>query len=301
MKNKKIKVYLYPNPHLRGETLTNVWGEKFKMDNDPFLEIELCNFPKGEYLIEIFYPIKLKKKVTIGSSYTTVYFFHNKFTDYKLSEVKIFIKGKKKKEKFILPIAVHKVTGKVTNFDGKPFPSYIWATTEEKGKKGTIVRTDSSSRFILYYPEGKKLRLFVDDKSYSKKTLECWIIAKEIKKDIKINPKVGDFELYDPHVWLSDGMWRIFFTPASIKLLQRSKKSGWKLPYVPKVTKKGVGVWINGVKAKIKSIKSLTATGNKYPDYLLEAITKRQQLCPPTLIRVWVDSPYGKGEAWYIY
>lgn len=96
-------------------------------------------------------------------------------------------------------------------------------------------------------------------------------------------------------------MWRIFFTPTSIKLLQRSKKSGWKLPYVPKLTKKDVGVWINGIKAKIKSIKSLTATGNKYPDYLLEAITKRQQFCSPIFIRVEVDSPYGRGEAWYIY
>ena len=42
----ELKAYLNPNPVLRGDTLTDPHGREYVMQNDPFLEVELCDFPE---------------------------------------------------------------------------------------------------------------------------------------------------------------------------------------------------------------------------------------------------------------
>ena len=75
----EIKAFLNPNPVLHGETLIDPWGVKYEMKNEPFLEIELCNFPKGEYDIKLFSPFMLDKKVRVTSNYFSVYFLDKRF------------------------------------------------------------------------------------------------------------------------------------------------------------------------------------------------------------------------------
>jgi hypothetical protein len=302
--NRKVKAYLYPNPSLDGEILTNIWGDTFEMKNRPFLEVELFNFSSGKYTIEILYPIKLKKNVNITSPCTSVYFFHNEFSNHKLSEVEIVITGKRNKNKFTLPLIVHKISGRVRNFEGKPFPSYLWATKEDDTKFKSIVKTDSRGKFIFYYPEGKKLRLFIDDKSYSKNTFECWIIANTIKSDLKINPRVGDFELYDLQVWFTVGLCYAFFVPASLPLSKREKKFEWKQRFPPQLTKEDhIMVLINNKKAEIKDIIELPTHGKVYyPSYVVVAKPRQKKFTSPTIVNVEVNSPEkGRGEAWYVY
>jgi len=302
--NQKVKANLYPNPPLKEETLTNIWGCAFKMENKPFLELELSNFPSGRYSIKILYPIKLKKSVNITSSYTSVYFFHDEFGNPKLSEVELLIAGKKNKSKFTLPLIVHTISGKVTDFEGKPFPSYLWATKENDPKFKSIVKTDPNGKFVFYYPEGKRLRLFIDDKSYSKKTFECWVIANTIKSDLRINPRVGNFELYDMQVWFSIGLCYIFFVPASLPLSLREKKSGWKQHFPPILTKDDqITVLINNEKAEIKDVIELpTYRKVYYPSYMVIAKPKQKKFTSPTIVKVEINSPEkGKGEAWFIH
>ena len=302
--DRKVEAYLYPNPPLDGETLTNIWGDTFEMKNRPFLELELFNFSSGKYIMEILYPIKLKKNINISSSYTSVYFFHNEFGNHKLSEIEILITGKRNKNKFTLPLTVHKISGKIRDFERKPFPSYLWATKEDSVKFKSIVKTDSNGKFIFYYPEGKRLRLFVDDKSYSKKTFECWIIANTIKSNLKVNPRVGNFELYDLQVWFTVGLCYVFFIPASLSLNIREKKSGWKQRFPPRLTKEDqITVLINNEKAEIKNIIELPTHGKVYyPSYVVVAKPNQKKFISPIIVKVEVNSPEkGRGEAWYIY
>jgi len=292
----KIKVYLNPNPVLRGEILTNPWGEKFEMKNDPFLEVVLCNFPHGQYDIEILSPIFLRQKANVVESRVSVYFLNSKFEDPSISQVKLKAVGKELKKELTLPLEIHKLTGKVHDFSGKPFPAYVWATHEEKVVNDIIVKTDDEGKFTLYYPEGKKLRVFVDDGSYSTSTLECWIIAKTLNEDIEIDPHVGDFELYDFNAWFSSEVWHIFFIPSSLKSLNSSLE----------LTEHDIGVWVNGIKSEIKSLgmhqEYFTEKDKYYPAYLLNVIAEEKEFCSPVLVRVQVSSPEkGKGEAWYIY
>ena len=300
----EVKAYLYPNPPLDGETLTNIWGDTFEMKNRPFLEIELFNFPSGKHAIEILYPIRLRKTVNVNSSYTSVYFSHNEFNNHKLSEVEVLIMAKRNKNKFILPLSVHKISGKVRDFEGRSFPSYLWATKEDDPKFKSIVKTDSNGNFIFYYPEGKKLRLFIDDKSYSKETLECWVIINTLKTDLKINPKVGNFELYDLQVWFTMGLCYAFFVPASLSLSMREKKFRWKRHFPPRLTKEDrVTVLINNKKAEIKDIVELPTHGKVYyPSYMVVAKPKQRKFTSPIIVKVEVNSPEkGRGEAWHVY
>lgn len=198
---------------------------------------------------------------------------------------------------------VHKISGKVSDFNGRPFPSYLWATKEDDIKFKSIVRTDSNGKFIFYWPEGKRLRLFIDDKSYSKKTFECWIIANTIKSDLKINPRVGDFELYDLRVWFTIGLCYVFFVPASLPLSIQEKKSRWKKRLPPKLTKEDkIKVLINNKKAEIKDIIEIqTYSKFYYPSYVVVAKPKQRKLTSPTIVKVEVNSlEKGKGEGWYI-
>lgn len=301
----EIKAYLYPNPPLDGEILTNIWGDTFEMKNCPFLEIEFFNFhPRGKSTLEILYPIKLKTSIKITSRNNSVCFFHNEFGNPKLSEVEICIKERRSKIKFTLPLSVHKISGKVSDFEGNPFPSYLWATREDDFNFKSIVKTDSNGRFTFYYPEGKRLRLFIDDKSYSKKTFECWIIADTLKSDLKINPRVGNFELYDLRVWFTGGLCYAFFVPASLPLYMREKYYRWKKHFPPNITKEDqVKVLINNKEAEVKDIIELPTCGKVYhPSYVIIAKPKQKKLTSPTIVNVEINSQEkGRGEAWYIY
>lgn len=97
-----IKAYLNPNPHLCGETLINPWKEKYEMKNDPFLEFELWNFPKGEYDIKLVSPFILKKKVEVNLCRFSLYFVDPRFENPGIHKVKIKVKGKGIKKEFRL-------------------------------------------------------------------------------------------------------------------------------------------------------------------------------------------------------
>ena len=49
-----------------------------------------------------------------------------------------------------------------------------------------------------------------------------------IKSNLKINPRIGDFELYDLQVWFTTGLCYAFFVTVSLLLSVHEKKFGWK-------------------------------------------------------------------------
>jgi len=71
------------------------------------------------------------------------------------------------------------------------------------------------------------LRSFVDDATYGRRALECWIMANELKIDVEINPNIGgNFELYEFKAWYFDDMWHIFFLPAIVDIFFASFEKG---------------------------------------------------------------------------
>lgn len=294
-----IGVFLNPNPVLHGETLVDPHGREYKMVNEPFLEVELRNFPEGEYVVSIFSPVKAEKKIMVKSRRTSVYFLDQGFCNPELSRVHLNLKGKGVEKDEILPCRVHRLSGTVSTFDGKPASAYIWATRNIPVEHDIIVTTDSDGRFTLFYPEGRRLRVFVGDKTYGSTTLESWIMADELKRDVEINPHIGGkFELYELKVWNFDNIWNVFFLPAIVNAT-----------FPPEIHAGDVSIWIENQRAKIKSFTphKVFYKGVKqdayYPAYLVCAVLDKEQsdLCSPVKIRVIVDRP-GEftGEAWFI-
>jgi len=299
VKEMNIKAYLNPNPPLKGKSLIDPHGREYEMKNEPFLEVELHNFPKGEYNIQILSPFRLKKKVEVVSTCFSLYFLDHRFENPTISQIGIKVTNREMMREFNLPIRVHKLTGRVADFDGNPSSAYIWATRDRVVKHEIIVKADEEGDFTLYYPEGRRLRVFIADTTYGKTSLESWIMANELKDDLKINPHIGGkFELYEFRVWFFDGIWNLFFLPAVVDA---------KFP--PELRKEDIRVWVDDVGGEIKSFTSHKVyfkEGEKvyYPAYIIGVMADKpsSQVCTPVIIRALVDSSEtGKGEAWYIH
>lgn len=211
MKDIKIRAYLYPNPPFQGQTLTDIWGQHYEMKSEPFLELELCDLSAGEYALELLSPVRLQQTFKLSSSHKSIFFLHQRFADPELTEISVRVRKGTSVKEFAIPLSVHKLTGQVRDFDSCPFPAYVWAVSDDPTSPQAMVRTDSEGHFTLWYPEGKALRVFINDESYGRSTYECWIIAEELKDDIKIDPRVGNFELWGLHVWRTQLNWQLYF------------------------------------------------------------------------------------------
>lgn len=304
--NIKIRAYLYPNPPFVGETLTSIWGDEYHMKNEPFLEFVLCSLPQGRYSLEILSPVQLEQAFEADSAQATLFFLDQELADPMLSEIYVRLReGKKTLAEFAIPLSVHKLTGQVRDFNDRPFPAYLWACRLKPGRPETMVRTDSEGRFTLYYPQGKPLWVFIDDESYARTTYECWITAEELKDDVEINPRIGDFELWGLHAWRTQLAWQVYFWPCSLPLDLRAKRSGWKHRYNPRLTKEEIAVRIGGEEVPIKGMHRVRVWAGRekdyHPIYLLELPPQVRDPCSPELIKVEVHTKrLGRGEAWYI-
>jgi len=300
MEEKNIKAFLNPNPVLHGETLIDPWGRKYEMENEPFLEIELFNFPRGEYDIQLLTPFVLDKKVEVTSTCFSVYFLDKKFEDPSISEVKVRVKGKEVIKECTLPIRIHKVRGKIRNFDVKPVSGYVWLAREDFVEYEIIVKSDKEGNFSLYCPEGRRLKIFVADPTYGRTTLETWIMGDELKGDLDINPHIGgNLELYELRAWFFWNVWNVFFIPAIVST---------EIP--PKLKKEDIRIWINDKKVEIKKFTSHKVyfegekKGEYYPAYIMSGLTNKplKEVCSPIVVRVEIILPEkGEGQAWYIY
>jgi|GEM_PF-1259644 hypothetical protein len=294
-----LRAFLNPNPVLRGDILIDPHGRKYKMNNDPFLEVEMFNFPRGEYSVNLRIPFKLTQRIKVNSSCFSIYFLDPRFEDNTISKVRLEVVGERVKSEFEVPIRVHKLSGKVCNFDEKATIAYIWATRNIPVKNSMIVKTDQEGNYELYYPEGRRLRVFVGDTTYGRTTLESWIMADELKSDVEIDPHIGgNWELYEFRCWFFDGIWNLFFLPAIV-----SSK------ILPELNKRDLRVWINNIEGDIRKFTYHKVyyrgkkSGAYYPAYLACVIGDRysNRLSWPVKIRAQIDSKRGRGEAWFIH
>lgn len=299
----KVTAYLYPNPPFEGATLTDIWGNAYPMRNKPFLEIQLCGSSWATMLWKFSprsgcrRPSRLNRPINPSSSAIQ----HSPILG---SRGAVRISQGLRVEEFPLSLSVHKLTGQVRDFQRRPFPAYVWAVTDTDSPQA-IVRTDDEDRFTLWYPEGRPLRVFIDDESYSKTTYECWIVSEELKGDVQINPRVGDLELWGLHVWQTQLHWQIYFWPCSLPLDLRAKRLGREFS-APRLREEEITVRIDGEGVPLLGVHRVqvhVAQGRAHEAYLLDPplYPKRPSLCEPTLVQVEVHTAtHGRGEAWYI-
>lgn len=294
-----VKAFLNPNPEFQGEVLLDPHNRKIEIKNSPFLEIELINFPQSEFEISIISPFRLTKKAKINSTSFSVFFVDKRFQNPWISQIKAEISSHSIRSQYNLPLNIQQLTGIVLDFEDKPTSAYIWATQNKAEKYKVMVKTDDQGNFNLFYPTGKKLRAFVADSRYGQEILECWIMANDLKNNVRIDPHIGDrMELYEFKVWYFDGIWNIFFLPAVVDKT-----------FPPPLGKDNIRVWFNDLEGKINSftfhkVFYRAKKAAYYPAYIISAMIDKplEEMNIPVKIRTLIDVPgSGKGESWFLY
>jgi hypothetical protein len=300
MTKRSVKIFLNPNPGLRGETLVDPHGRRFGMINDPFIAVELFNYPKGEYNVALQSPLCLTKKINISEPYQIIYLLDRRLADPLISKAKVVVNGRGYNDIYTQDIGFHSIKGLICDYNKKPRQAYIWFGLNTHSEHKIVVRSDKKGKYRIYLPKEKRVRVFINDLSYGKSTLECWIMAQELKNNVTIDPVIGGrFEFYELKAWHFDNIWNIFFLPAVVDA-----------PIPSLINKKDLKISINGQKAKIlkftphKVFFKGKTKGIFYPAYIIAAATEKPVPLneSPALIHVQLNSKkLGKGEAWYIY
>lgn len=297
----EIKAYINPNPRTEPVNLINPWGVELCVKNEPFLEIEMVNFPKGLYNIHVDYPVKMKKNVKVQASFEKFVFVNDKFADSALFLSKISVQKGKITKHYQLPLKTHRISGQIKDFSGKIRPGYLWATKKDYGDykidNEIFVKSDKNGRFTLLYPDDKPLRIFIADDLYGNKSLECWLIGEKIKNDFEFNPRIrGKLELYELKAWIFLNTWNIFFIPASIDK-----------PFYPKLKKEEIKVCIDG---KVQEINVFTphkvfiegkSKKMYFPAYILSGAIKLKSINEHVFDVKISSKKHGKGEALFLF
>jgi hypothetical protein len=111
-----------------------------------------------------------------------------------------------------LSIAIHRLYGHITNFDGNPLSAYV----KPMGAGSTTVKADATGYYEVWLPPDQAFRVFVCDERYSKETLECWLWDLTLHEDLHLNLHVGSLELYRLHAWPGERVVYIHFIPMSL-------------------------------------------------------------------------------------
>ncbi len=286
-----VKAFLNSNPPLKGETLTDPHGRTISMDNTPFVEVMIEGIKDEKY--EIFLQagqLAAKKEARGKNNIIRAFFTDPILASHKPKKAEINLKGGDIELTRSLPLSTHTVSGRALDFSGKPLQPYLWATQGDFMSQEIITKADEKGYFRIECPRGKKLWLFVGDKTYGKTSLEGWVTGPDLQNDIKIPEiKIGDFEVYDLKTWFSAGVWHVFFIPARVDM-----------DTPPELEKKDIQVWIDGKPGEISHM-TPHLIGGDYPSYLLCVEGGEWETGKTQLVRVRVDrGEKGKGEAWCI-
>jgi len=294
-----IKAYLNPNPYFKDKPLIDPWGREYKMKNVPFVEIEIYKPKEKRFKLKLMEPFPFEKEIKTSSNKISVIFPDKKFANPEISYIRIKIEGKRFKEEIELPLKVHKIEGVARDTKGNPLRVYLWAAGYKFRDYEYISKADKNGKFRFYYPAEKKFRLFICDRKYAKKHLECWFITEGLRNDVRINPVIGNFELWEHKAWINYDIWNVFFSPAIVDR---------EIP--PEIEKSDVKVFINGKRAEIKKFTphQIYFKGEKrgiyYPAYILSGTSKEliKENIDKFLFKIIIKSEKKKiyGEGWYL-
>lgn len=316
MRPERIRAYLYNNPPLEGAIMENMHGYKWQMKNLPHIDVIGEEIENNIGMVEV--KVLSFDGKEIYSNEKEIHIVNAKFSsEFDLNKplinpaiVRIRLKIKEKTIVHEESIRIHKIYGRVTDFEGNPMPAYIWAIPEremknavKKGFDGTVVKADKNGEYELWLPEEKISSIFIDDESYHKETYECWIWDVRLRKDIMINPHIDKVEIYNLHAWKSyldyDSL-HIHFIPDSF--IKAMNKTTFKLE------KRNTKVYVNEEECEIKTFSEHKSWREGIqPSYILDIESGKFQE-ENTVIKVQIEvksevkgkTTIEKGEAYFL-
>ena len=203
-------------------------------------------------------------------------------------DIKILTGGKSYTESIRCEYAV--ISGKVTDFDGAPFPAAVIFNMDsfEGFENGLGVWSDRDGNYSIRLPKGEYNSVYVDDNSYGKTSLEAWCWKMIIDRDESHDFKIGNGEVYSMDVWANNGgppSLFVYFRPMVLSYTVQamalenkpqitvSGKQYSLLELSPDIDMESVSAEINGRKVANISLQKIYETppeGDALPAYILQ-------------------------------
>lgn len=171
--------------------------------------------------------------------------------------------------------------GKVTDFNGKPFPALVHFQRSGFDKNILMgVWSDKNGRYSAAVPKGCYNSFWIDDESYGKTSLENWCWHMLIDRDEELDFKIGNGEVYSLSVWCNNGGGHTLFFWFRPMILDKKSEYDTKIngqsrtvtDISPELEAEDVTVTLNGRELKIISLQRVWETTENYvmPAYIIQ-------------------------------
>lgn len=203
-----IEIVSFNNNPRCQEWIENIWkAEKWEMHNVPSITIKGMGFSEGEESLEILVGGRIigKQRINIADqSFTAKVELPSPVQDPKEIEFRIGTDFQR-----AVPIELKRLHGTVRYFDGRPVARPVIHGTGDVCAVG-----DEKGNFeIVLWDKVRGIGVFASD--YSKNSLECWLYDVSLREDMRLDIRIGKFEVYRLHAWLGDRCIYMHFIPVS--------------------------------------------------------------------------------------
>ncbi len=193
-------------------------------------------------------------------------------------------KGTRSKE---IECRYHKLSGKITDFNGKPFKAPIAICPDGFASESLGKWSDEEGRYEIWLPERTYNAIIAFPKSYGMTELEAWAWHILIDADQNIDFKVGTGEVYNLNVWPNNGGGSSFFISFRPMVLWTMEQK--KFPVTinetefsitdasPELKPEDFKITVNGKEVEIISCQKYYETGRPgkgMPSYLVQVNSK---------------------------
>jgi hypothetical protein len=299
--NRDIQAYWYNIPEASVEldlsgnmlyfhSLLNIYG---KVPGDTFNIKAKAFLADGK---EIFDHIFSIKKEQADGSYNIEFnqgFFRLQYLVEYLEQnpdsIIVTIQSDKEERSREIKLQYHKLSGKVTDFNGKPIPGYIIICPDKFAvnapDKGVGIVCDSLGNYEVEIPERTYNAIIASYKTWGTKTLEVWGWHIIMDSDQCLDFKIGTGEVYNLNVWANNGggsSYFISFRPMTFFKMKQypinlNEKEFTLMDCYPPLEPENITVWVNGKEAEIISLQKYQETGspgNAITAYLVQVNRK---------------------------
>jgi hypothetical protein len=162
----------------------------------------------------------------------------------------------------------HRLFGKITDFEGRPFRAFV-SIRPDAFDFDTTIWSDAGGNYSIELPERTYSNIAVVDEYYFLKVAVSWAWLVFLDSDQQIDFKVGTGEVYNLKVWPNNGGYKTFlvsFRPMDITGMKTGSVSlggeTYKLTeFAPELRPEDMTVRVNGQPAKIISLQHYYETG----------------------------------------
>ena len=123
--------------------------------------------------------------------------------------------------RFAQETRLHRLYGRVTDFDGAPVGAYIWAI----GYDGLAAQADADGNYEIWLPEVQLPSFVIVDQEYGSGRIETWAYDYYPRHDLELGVRMGEIETYELQAWRANCGLKVDFIPLSLGLANRLRRA----------------------------------------------------------------------------